>query len=112
MSTRTENSPGFRGPGQKKFTRLRSLKDGYSQGDILSIIVGEKELSPARKEAKKIQAQRVNLLVDIQAKLAEGKGAGVCAVGAELQSEADGLHPEFPDRAEAAGLWNALQENR
>ena len=57
--------PGFRGPGQKKFTRLRSLKDGYSQGDILSIIVGEKELSPARKEAKKIQAQRVNLLVDI-----------------------------------------------
>ena len=68
--------PGFRGPGQKKFTRLRSLKDGYSQGDILSIIVGEKELSPARKEAKKIQAQRVNLLVDIQAKLAEGKGAG------------------------------------
>ena len=68
--------PGFRGPGQKKFTRLRSLKDGYSQGDILSIIVGKKELSPARKEAKKIQTQRVNLLVDIQAKLAEGKGAG------------------------------------
>ena len=68
--------PGFRGPGQKNFTRLRSLKDGYSQGDILSIIVGRKELSPARKEAKKIQAQRVNLLVDIQAKLAEGKGAG------------------------------------
>lgn len=68
--------PGFRGQGQKKFTRLRSLKDGYSQGDILSIIVGKKELSPARKEAKKIQAQRVNLLVDIQAKLAEGKGDG------------------------------------
>ena len=68
--------PAFRGPGQKKFTRLRSLKDGYSEGDILSIIVGEKELSPARKNAKKIQSQRVNLLVDIQAKLAEGKGAG------------------------------------
>lgn len=68
--------PAFRGPGQKKFTRLRSLKDGYSQEDILSIIVGKKELSPARKNAKKIQAQRVNLLVDIQAKLAEGKGAG------------------------------------
>lgn len=68
--------PAFRGPGQKKFTRLRSLKDGYSAGDILSIIVGEKELSSARKNAKKIQTQRVNLLVDIQAKLAEGKGAG------------------------------------
>lgn len=68
--------PAFRGPGQKKFTRLRSLKDGYSEGDILSFIIGEKELSPARKDAKKIQSQRVNLLVDIQAKLAEGKGAG------------------------------------
>ena len=68
--------PAFRGPGQKKFTRLRSLKDGYSEGDILSIIVGEKELPPARKQAKKILSQRINLLVDIQAKLAEGKGAG------------------------------------
>lgn len=68
--------PAFRGPGQKKFTRLRSLKDGYSEGEILSIIVGEKELSPVRKNAKKIQTQRVNLLVDIQAKLSEGKGAG------------------------------------
>lgn len=66
--------PGFRGPGQKKFTRLRSLKAGYLQEDILSIIIGKKELSPARKNAKKIQTQRVNLLVDIQAKLAEGKG--------------------------------------
>ena len=56
MSTRTENSPVSVGQGKKKFTRLRSLKDGYSQGDILSIIVGKKELSPARKEAKKIQA--------------------------------------------------------
>lgn len=76
MSIREGSSLLSGGPGQKKFTRLRSLKDGYSQGDILSIIVGKKELSPARKDAKKIQAQRVNLLVDIQAKLAEGKGAG------------------------------------
>ena len=68
--------PAFRGPDQKRFTRLRSLNEGYSEGDILSIILGKKELSPARKEAKKIQPQRVNLLVDIQAKLAEGKGAG------------------------------------
>lgn len=68
--------PAFRGPGQKKFTRLRSLKAGYLQEDILSIIIGKKELSPARKNTKKIQTQRVNLLVDIQAKLAEGKGAG------------------------------------
>jgi len=52
------------------------LKDGYLQEDILSIIIGKQELSPARKNAKKIQTQRVNLLVDIQAKLAEGKGAG------------------------------------
>ncbi|MCM1412664.1 MAG: relaxase/mobilization nuclease domain-containing protein [Lachnospiraceae bacterium] len=68
--------PAFKGPGQKKFTRLRSLKEGYSEGDILAVIKGEKPLSPERKKAKNAQPQRVSLLVDIQAKLAEGKGAG------------------------------------
>lgn len=73
---KTGKQPAFKGPGQKKFTRLRSLKEGYSEGDILAVIAGEKQLSPERKKAKNIQTQRVNLLVDIQAKLAEGKGAG------------------------------------
>lgn len=86
--------PAFRGPGQKRFTRLRSLKEGYSEGDIFSIILGKKELSPARKEAKKIQPQRVNLLVDIQAKLAEGKGAGYArwAQGFNLKQMAQTLN--------------------
>ncbi len=68
--------PAFKGPEQKKFTRLRSLKEGYSEGDIRAVIMGERQLSPEQKKAKNIQPQRVNLLVDIQAKLAEGKGAG------------------------------------
>lgn len=45
--------PGFCGPGQKKFTRLRSLKDGYSQGDILSIIVGKRScLRPGKRQRR------------------------------------------------------------
>ena len=84
----------FRGPGQKKFTRLRSLKEGYSEGDILAVITGEKQLSPERKKAKNIQTQRVNLLVDIQAKLAEGKGAGYArwAQGFNLKQMASTLN--------------------
>lgn len=31
------------------------MKEGYSEGDILAIIVGEKQLSPKRKKAKGIQ---------------------------------------------------------
>lgn len=86
--------PAFKGPGQKKFTRLRSLKDGYSEGDILAVIVGEKQLSPERKKAKKIQSQHINLLVDIQAKLAEGKGAGYArwAQGFNLKQMAQTLN--------------------
>lgn len=86
--------PAFRGAGQKNFTRLRALKEGYSQEDILAIIIGKQELSPARKKAKKIQLQQVNLLVDIQAKLAEGKGAGYArwAQGFNLKQMAQTLN--------------------
>ena len=53
--------PAFRGPSQKKFTRIRSLKDGYSEGDILSIIVGRKELSPACQEMRDLQMEKANV---------------------------------------------------
>lgn len=69
--------PGFRAPGQKRFTRLRSLKDGYSGDEIRAVIAGAKTHTPRRKNLAPIKGpKRVNLLVDIQAKLQEGKGAG------------------------------------
>lgn len=59
------------GQGQELFTRLRAstLGDGYDLQDVLSAIEG-KEKRPGRSERK------ISLVVDIQAKLAAGKGPG------------------------------------
>ncbi len=59
------------GQGQERFTRLRAstLGDGYDLQEVLSAIEG-KEKRPGRSERK------ISLAVDIQAKLAAGKGPG------------------------------------
>ena len=56
--------------GQERFTRLRAstLGEGYDLKDILAVIEGKSD----RKRPKR----KISLAVDIQAKLAEGKGAG------------------------------------
>ena len=59
------------GQGQERFTRLRAstLGDGYGLQDVLAAIEG-KEKRPGHSERK------ISLAVDIQAKLAAGKGPG------------------------------------
>jgi hypothetical protein len=66
----------FRAQEQKIFTRLRSLDDGYSEQKIRAAIEGKQALSSSRSKAVQREPQRVNLLVDIQAKLLAGKGPG------------------------------------
>lgn len=65
----------FKNNEQKRFIRLRSLGEGYSEGEIKEIIKGDKPFIN-RKQANEKQQSPVNLLVDIQAKLQAGKGAG------------------------------------
>lgn len=65
----------FKGKEQKKFIRLRSLGDGYSEEEIKAVISGKKPFKVNRKVVKE-QKLRVNLLVDIEAKLSDGKGVG------------------------------------
>jgi hypothetical protein len=65
----------FKNKEQKRFIRLRSLGEGYSEEEIKKIIKGDKPFISKKKENKKQQSP-VNLLVDIQAKLQAGKGAG------------------------------------
>lgn len=57
-------------------SRLDSLGDGYTLEDLLAVLAGQKEHTPRQKSAKQSEPPKVNLLVDIQAKLQAGKGAG------------------------------------
>nr|WP_312642622.1 relaxase/mobilization nuclease domain-containing protein [Hydrogenoanaerobacterium sp.] len=69
----------FKGAEQKKFIRLRSLGEGYSGDEIKAIIEGkvpQREVKKSTAKQPKWKEKSVNLLVDIQAKLQQGKGKG------------------------------------
>lgn len=63
-------------PGWDKVARLDSLGEGYTQDDLLAVLSGQKEHTPQKKMIMQSESPKVNLLVDIQAKLQAGKGAG------------------------------------
>ena len=63
-----------KGTRQKRFIRFRTLGAGYSEDEIKAVIAGEAEHCPHQKQPPK--EQPFHLLVDIQAKLSEGKGEG------------------------------------
>ena len=70
-------NPTVRSKNQKRFIRFRSLGDDYSKEALESIIAGTK--THREKTFSKQYHRRkpqTSLLVDIQAKLQEGKGAG------------------------------------
>lgn len=68
----------FRSQEQKRFIRLDTLGEEYSQ-EALSAVLAGKTMHRPRTKTKRFTVQeekQVNLLVDIQAKLQAGKGAG------------------------------------
>ena len=73
--TRRGKAISLRAPGWKSPARLDSLKEGYTEDDLLAVLTGKKEHTP-RKKSVIAQPQKTNLLIDIQAKLNAGKGAG------------------------------------
>ena len=66
----------FKASGQQKFTRLRSLGEGYSEVELRSAILGKTVHTPKVKRPYRKNPDKINLLVDIQAKLQAGKGSG------------------------------------
>lgn len=64
---------GFKSKEQRKFIRLRSLGDGYSQDEIMKIIKGD-----AKQKSKKFTTayykNSLNLIIDIQDKINQLKG--------------------------------------
>lgn len=65
----------FKGEDQKKYIRLRSLGEGYTEEEIKAVISGKKSFF-SKEKSNENSFTHVNLLVDIQEKLQAGKGAG------------------------------------
>ena len=65
----------FLAPGQEKPTRLRAstLGAGFDPEDIKAVIAGERPL-PELPEEPTVPPRRVNLIIDIQEHMAQGKG--------------------------------------
>ena len=70
--------PSLLGGEQKKSIRMDTLGDGYTPADLRAVIAGEKAHTPRKSAAAPVKPEMRsgNLLVDIQAKLQAGKGAG------------------------------------
>ena len=63
-----------KGARQKRFIRFRTLGAGYSEEELKAVLAGEAEHRPRQKCPA--PEQKFQMLVNIQAKLAEGKGTG------------------------------------
>ena len=63
-----------KGARQKRFIRFKTLGEGYSEDEIKAVLSGRAEHHPRPKQPP--QEQPFQLLVDIQAKLADSKGDG------------------------------------
>ena len=65
----------FLAPGQDKYTRLRAsvLGPGFDPDDIQAVIAGERPIPELPQEGPAL-ARRVDLIIDIQERLAQGKG--------------------------------------
>ena len=61
-----------KGARQKRFIRFCTLGAGYSEEELKAVLAGEAEHRPRQKSL--VPEQKFQMLVDIQAKLAEGKG--------------------------------------
>ena len=66
----------FRGKEQKRFIRLRSLGEGYSEDELLAVISG-KSLHKEKSTSRKSQPEKkFSMLIDIEQALADGKNGG------------------------------------
>ncbi|WP_444432858.1 hypothetical protein [Ruminococcus sp.] len=68
--------PAFKGKNQKRFIRLRSLGEGYSKEEIQAVIPGKNLHKSKGSYAKASAPKQFQTLIDIQAKMAEGKMVG------------------------------------
>ena len=68
--------PAFRGKRQKRFIRLRSLGEDYSDDELRAAIAGKSGRKSRTNTHQSQPPKQFSLLIDIQAKMAEGKSVG------------------------------------
>lgn len=66
----------IRGKNEKGFIRLSSLKEPYTKELLVAILAGAQKHKPRKRPAITAAPPKPSLLVDIDAKLREGKGTG------------------------------------
>lgn len=64
----------MKGRAQKRFIRLDSLHEGFRTQDLMQILANTQEPHSVQQTSGK--CQKIDLLIDLQAKVQEGKGAG------------------------------------
>ena len=69
-------NPSFKLAGQKRATRLDTLGDGYAKDDLIAVIAGTRKHIPRKVPVRADEPKKLGLVIDIQRKLQEGKGAG------------------------------------
>ena len=69
--------PSFRATGDDRFTRLRSLKDGYSEAEIRAVIAGERKHTPTKKACAASSAPTGEFAHRHTGKAASRKGCGL-----------------------------------
>lgn len=66
--------PSVKGKGQRRFIRFRTLGAGYTEEEIRAVLDGKAEHQPHPKQP--LPEKKFGLLMDIPAKMAEGKTSG------------------------------------
>ena len=66
----------FRAPGQERFTRSSRLGADYTREALRERFAVRRGLATGAKKTFRRDGRKINLLIDIQAKMAAGKGAG------------------------------------
>lgn len=68
--------PAFRGRNQKRFIRLHSLGEGYSEEELRAVIAGKSLYQTKGTSTNAPEQRQFHLLIDIQSKMVEGKTVG------------------------------------
>lgn len=69
-------NPSFKIAGQKRAVRMDTLGEAYSKDTLIAIIAGTKKHVPRKRLVISDEPKKISLVIDIQRKLQEGKGAG------------------------------------